>query len=64
MQSFKINPHYGGGTVTIIGGVQHKKEEVVADITYTATGEDILTEQFKEKLNKAFAEFFQLAFTR
>jgi hypothetical protein len=65
-QSFRVKPYYGGGAGFRVsgGGVELKKERIVTDIEYPATGTDVLTDRFKEELNKAFAEFIELAFTR
>jgi len=63
-QSFKVTPHYGGGTIFVHGGVELKKERTVRDIKYSATGADVLTDGFKKELNKAFSEFIKLASTR
>jgi hypothetical protein len=63
-QSFNVNPHYGGATFQLFGGVTLKEERTVKNIEYSATGKDILTDRFKDELNKTFAEFIELAFTR
>jgi hypothetical protein len=64
IQSFKVSPHYGGGKIRIIGGVELKKERTLRDIDYLATGAEILTDGFKGEFDKAFAEFIKLAITQ
>lgn len=64
IQSFQINPHYGGLTITTNRGVELKKERIVESIKYQATGEEVLTTQFKQDFERAFSEFIKLAFAR
>ena len=66
IQSFKLVPHYGGHTLTILGpGVKlPEKERVLADIKYIATGEEMLTMQIRERFDSTFQDFFKLAYTR
>jgi hypothetical protein len=65
IQFFKIYPHYGGVTMTIIENeVQFKKERILKDVRYSATGEEMLTEQFRAQFNETFKEFFNIAYAR
>lgn len=65
IQSFRLNPRYALGGIRLSGGsIELKQERTVTDIAYLATGDDILTDAFKKELDRAFAEFMQLAITR
>ena len=65
IQSFQIIPNYGTGKITMGGGeVQLKKERVLEDMEYSATEGDTLTQQFKDRFNLTFQEFFNIAYTR
>ena len=60
--SFKVKPGYSGMKILIDGGLNFKKKITVSDVEYSVTGADILTDEFKERLNNSFAEFIKLAF--
>jgi hypothetical protein len=46
------------------GEVGLKKERMLRDVRYSATGADPLTEQFKKEFDVTFAEFFKMAYAR
>lgn len=61
--AFAVLPKYSSNIRLVKGraSVNFKKEkELINNVDYPATGEDILTKQFKEKINNAFAIFIKL----
>ncbi len=64
MQSFRVTPNYGGGFMGLGGGVPLKRERLLQDVRYSATGDEMLTEQFKGRFNETFKEFFKIAYGR
>jgi hypothetical protein len=69
IQSFKIVPRSeaGGGGTFIIGGgseVPLKRERVLEDLGYPASGGEMLTEQFKRQFDQTFKECFMIAYAR
>jgi hypothetical protein len=66
MQSFRIMPNYESGPGIRIGGneVQLKEERRLQDVRYSATGKEMLTEQFRRQFNETFKEFFNIVYAR
>jgi hypothetical protein len=65
MQSFGITPHYGLLSIGITEGkVKLKEGRALRGLTYSTTGEEMLTEQFKSQFNGTFKEFFNIAYGR
>ena len=66
VQSFKVVPDIGGLTLNILSPQVQlpKKAPKANDVKYRATGEEMLTDEFKNRFTESFMEFINISFSR